>query len=285
MTDSQGTPADDAFSPDAARSVGGVIAVYALECCQAIGATILNLLRAIGRLTVFIAQAVVNCIVPPWFPRLLGQQLVDIGYYSLPVVGMTTLFTGMVLALQSYTGFARFNAESAVAAVVVLSMTRELAPVLAGLMVAGRVGAAMAAEIGTMRVTEQIDALSTLSVNPFKYLIAPRVIAGTLMLPALVLTGDIIGVFGGYIVSIYRLNFSAGSYLHQTWDILVQMDVVSGLIKAAVFGFVVAIMGCYHGFHSGRGAQGVGTATTYAVVSSSILILIFNYVLTQVFFS
>jgi phospholipid/cholesterol/gamma-HCH transport system permease protein len=282
MTD---TSTDQSPAEEAARTVFGAIMLYALESCQAIGATILNLLRTIGRLTVFIAQSVVNCILPPYYTRLLGQQLVDIGYYSLPVVGMTTLFTGMVLALQSYTGFARFNAESAVAAVVVLSMTRELAPVLAGLMVAGRVGASMAAEIGTMRVTEQIDALTTLSVNPYKYLIAPRVIAGTIMLPALVLIGDIIGVFGGYLVSIYRLHFSAGSYLNQTWDILVEMDVVSGLIKAGVFGFVVAIMGCYHGFHSGRGAQGVGTATTYAVVSSSILILIFNYVLTQVFFS
>jgi len=134
-------------------------------------------------------------------------------------------------------------------------------------------------------VTEQIDALVTLSVNPFKYLIAPRVIAGTLMLPILVLIGDIIGIYGGYIVSIYNLGFSSGNYINQTWDILERMDVLSGLIKAGVFGFIVSVMGCYHGFNSGRGAQGVGTATTYAVVSASILILIFNYILTQVFFS
>ena len=152
-------------------------------------------------------------------------------------------------------------------------------------MVAGRVGASIAAEIGTMRVTEQIDALVTLSVNPFKYLIAPRVIAGTLMLPVLVLIGDIIGIFGGYVVSIYDLGFSVGGYLDQTWETLEKMDVISGLIKAAVFGFIVSVMGCYHGFHSGRGAQGVGTATTYAVVSASILILVFNYILTQIFFS
>jgi phospholipid/cholesterol/gamma-HCH transport system permease protein len=136
-----------------------------------------------------------------------------------------------------------------------------------------------------MRVTEQIDALTTLSVNPFKYLIAPRVIAGTLMLPVLVFIGDIIGVLGGYIVAIYNLGFSKGSYLSQTWDILETMDVVSGLVKAGAFGFIVAIMGCYHGFNSQRGAQGVGAATTNAVVSASILILIFNYLLTQVFFS
>ncbi len=258
---------------------------YLLDVCHAIGGTILALFQACGRLVVFMGQGVVSIVLPPFFPRLVTRQLIDIGYYSLPVVGMTALFTGMVLALQSYTGFARFNAESAVAGVVVLSMTRELAPVLAGLMVAGRIGASIAAEIGTMRVTEQIDALSTLSVSPFKYLIAPRILAGTLMLPLLVLTGDIIGVFGGYMVSIYTLGFSPGRYLSQTWDILEVIDVVSGLIKAGVFGFLVALMGCYHGYNSQRGAQGVGAATTNAVVSSSILILIFNFILTQVFFS
>lgn len=258
---------------------------YSLDACEAIGGTIMRLFQTAGSLFLFIARAVVSCFMPPVFIRLIGRQFVDIGYYSLPVVGMTALFTGMVLALQSYTGFTRFNAEGAIAGVVVLSVTRELAPVLAGLMVAGRVGASMAAEIGTMRVTEQIDALTTLSVNPFKYLIAPRLIAGTLMLPVLVFIGDIIGVFGGYVVSIYNLGFSPGSYLTQTWDVLEQMDVISGLVKAAAFGFIVAIMGCYHGYNSKRGAQGVGAATTYAVVSSSILILIFNYILTQVFFS
>lgn len=256
-----------------------------LSICQAVGHSILSFLRSIGGLSFFVGKATGHCFAPPFYPRLILRQFVDIGYYSLPVVGMTALFTGMVLALQSYTGFTRFNAESAIAGVVALSVTRELAPVLAGLMVAGRVGAAIAAEIGTMRVTEQVDALVTLSVNPFKYLIAPRVIAGTLMLPLLVLIGDIIGIYGGYIVSIYNLGFSSGNYIIQTWDILERMDVISGLVKAAVFGFIVSMMGCYHGFNSGRGAQGVGTATTYAVVSASILILIFNYILTQVFFS
>jgi len=256
-----------------------------LDVCQTLGGGTLSFLDAVGRLTRFILRALKHCFLPPFFPAQLFRQFVDIGYYSLPVVGMTALFTGMVLALQSYTGFARFNAESAVAGVVVLSITRELAPVLAGLMVAGRVGASIAAEIGTMRVTEQIDALRTLSVNPFKYLIVPRVVAGTIMLPILVLIGDVIGVLGGYVVSIYNLGFSPVGYLTQTWDILERIDVISGLVKAAVFGFIVAIMGCYHGFNSKRGAQGVGAATTNAVVSASILILIFNYLLTQIFFS
>lgn len=250
-----------------------------------LGGGILSFLSGTGRLSAFVGKAIGHCFSPPFFPAQLARQIIDIGYYSLPVVGMTALFTGMVLALQSYTGFTRFNAESAIAGVVVLSITRELAPVLAGLMVAGRVGAAIAAEIGTMRVTEQIDALRTLSVNPFKYLIAPRVIAGTLMLPLLVLIGDVVGVFGGYLVSIYSLGFSPASYLTQTWDVMENMDVLSGLAKAGAFGFIVAIMGCYHGFNSKRGAQGVGAATTNAVVSASILILIFNYLLTQIFFS
>jgi phospholipid/cholesterol/gamma-HCH transport system permease protein len=210
--------------------------------------------------------------------------MLEIGYFSLPVVGLTAIFTGMVLALQSHSGFARFNAESAIATVVVLSVTRELGPVLAGLMVAGRIGAAMAAEIGTMRVTEQIDALTTLSTNPYKYLVAPRLIAGLTMLPLLVLVADVIGVFGGYLVGIYRLEFNPANYLKLTWQYLETLDVVSGLVKAAAFGFIVALMGCYHGFHSKGGAQGVGVATTNAVVSSSVLILGANYLITAAFF-
>ena len=167
-----------------------------------------------------------------------------------------------------------------------LSVTRELGPVIAGLMVAGRVGAAMAAEIGTMRVTEQIDALTTLSTDPLRYLVLPRLIAGLVTLPMLVLVADIIGVFGGYLVGIYKLGFNPASYLDAApSEYLETMDVVSGLVKAAVFGFIVALMGCYHGYHSRGGAQGVGAATTNAVVSASILILLFNYLLTEAFFA
>jgi phospholipid/cholesterol/gamma-HCH transport system permease protein len=252
---------------------------------QGLGAAALGFCDAVGRLSRFTAQGLYHCFTPPWYARLLRRQFVDIGYYSLPVVGMTALFTGMVLALQSYTGFSRFSAEGAVATVVVLSVTRELSPVLAGLMVAGRVGASIAAELGTMRVTEQIDALTTLSTNPFKYLVAPRIIAGTLMLPLLVLLGDVIGVLGGYLVGVYKLGFTPQNYLHKTWEYLVADDVISGLWKAAAFGFIVTLMGCYHGCNSDRGAQGVGAATTNAVVSASILILIANYCLTQIFFA
>ena len=250
-----------------------------------IGRGVLTLLAATGRIGLFASSAVSHCVRPPFYPRLILKQFLEIGYYSLPVVGLTTLFSGMVLALQSYTGFARFSAEGAVATVVVLSMTRELAPVLAGLMVAGRVGAAMAAEIGTMRVTEQIDALTTLSTNPFKYLIAPRIIAATISLPILVLIGDIIGVFGGYAVGVYKLDFNAATYISSTIQYLERIDVITGLVKAAVFGFLVALMGCYHGFHSRGGAQGVGAATTNAVVTASIMILVANYIITEMFFA
>jgi len=256
-----------------------------LDLCATIGNAVMRFFGSVGRLAEFAARAVMHVFTPPWFGRQIGRQFIDIGYYSLAVVGLTTLFSGMVLALQSYTGFARFNAEGAIANVVALSITRELAPVLAGLMVAGRIGASIAAEIGTMRVTEQIDALTTLSVNPFKYLVAPRILAGTIVMPVLVLIGDIIGIFGGFLVSVFRLDFNAYNYVYQTMEFLEPIDVISGLVKAAVFGFIVTLMGCYNGYNSDRGAQGVGAATTNAVVSASILILIFNYLLTQVFFS
>ena len=250
-----------------------------------IGRNTINFLAIIGRLSFFTYKALHSCILPPYYFKNLRKQLIEVGYYSLPVVGLTTLFSGMVLALQSHTGFSRFSAEGAVATVVALSITRELSPVLAGLMVSGRIGASIAAEISTMRVTDQIDALKTLSTDPYKYLVAPRIIACVLCLPILVLIGDLVGLYGGYIVGIYKLDFNSSSYLHQTIRYLQPIDIISGAIKAAVFGFLIALMGCYHGYYSGRGAQGVGTATTNAVVSSSILILISNYVLTELFFA
>ncbi|MDX1975341.1 MAG: ABC transporter permease [Rickettsiales bacterium] len=250
-----------------------------------IGRMFLDFLAAVGRLALFVCASVNGILRPPFYSRMLFKQMIEIGYYSLPVVGMTAIFTGAVLALQSYSGFSRFNAESSIAIVVVLSITRELGPVLAGLMVAGRIGAAYAAEIGTMRVTEQIDALSTLSTDPYKYLVLPRLLAGLTMLPVLVLIGDIIGVFGGYLVAIHELGFSPAPYLKSTFDFLEAKDVISGLVKASAFGFIVTLMGCYHGFHSKGGAQGVGAATTHAVVSASVLILLSNYFLTAVFFA
>jgi phospholipid/cholesterol/gamma-HCH transport system permease protein len=222
---------------------------------------------------------------PPFYGRMFLLAFIEFSYFSLPVVALTAVFSGAVIALQSYTGFSRFSAESAIPGVVVLSVVRELGPVLAGLMVAGRVGAAMAAELGTMRVTDQIDALGTLSTNPMKYLVAPRLLAGVLALPLLVGVADVIGVAGGFLVGTVKLGFNASTYLANTFNILTTTDVVAGLVKAAVFGFLIALMGCYHGYNSRGGAQGVGSATTSAVVAASILILAFDYVLTELFFA
>lgn len=250
-----------------------------------VGRTFIAFNASVGRLCLFAWASVSGAFRPPWYGRKLGRAMMDIGFYSLPVVGLTAIFTGAVLALQSYSGFSRFSAESSIPIVVVLSITRELGPVMAGLMVAGRIGAAYAAEIGTMRVTEQIDALTTLSTDPYKYLVFPRMVAGALMMPLLVLVADIIGVFGGYLVSIQSLGFNPTSYLRNTMQYLEYRDVASGLVKAAVFGVIITLMGCYHGFHSRGGAQGVGAATTLAVVSSSVLILLANYLLTSMFFA
>ncbi len=256
-----------------------------LDPIAALGRAVLAGCRSIGHVTLFALEAVSHLARPPWYPRLVWRAFVEIAYFSLPVVALTALFTGMVLALQSYTGFARFNAEGAVANVVVLSITRELGPVLAGLMVAGRIGAAFAAEIGTMRVTDNIDALTTLSTNPMKYLVAPRLLAALLAMPLLVVVANIIGVGGGWLIGTTKLGFSSGTYLRSTFEFLEFMDLFSGLVKAAVFGFLVALMGTWCGYHSRGGAQGVGQATTTAVVASSILILAFDYVLTEAFFA
>ncbi|PRX35332.1 phospholipid/cholesterol/gamma-HCH transport system permease protein [Meinhardsimonia xiamenensis] len=256
-----------------------------LDPLAGLGASTLGLLAAIGRVAFYLASTLSHVLRPPFYPREFLAQLMVIGYFSLPVVGLTALFTGGALALQIYVGGARFNAESVVPQIVAIGMVRELGPVLTGLMVAGRVASSIAAEIGTMKVTEQIDALVTLSTNPMKYLTVPRVLAATIALPVLAAVGDAIGIFGGYLVGITRLDLNAATYLKNTADFLETADVISGLVKAAVFGFIVALMGCYHGMNSGRGAQGVGRATTNAVVSSSVLIMGANYLLTQLFFA
>jgi phospholipid/cholesterol/gamma-HCH transport system permease protein len=256
-----------------------------LDLPGALGRTILTFLGAIGSVVLFGLSGLSHIVRPPFYGRLFWRSFVDFAYFSLPVVAMTAIFSGMVIALQSYTGFARYGATSAVANIVLISVVRELAPVLAGLMVAGRVGAAMAAELGTMRVTDQIDALRTLSTNPLKYLIAPRLLAGLLALPLLVLVADILGVMGGFIVATAKLGFSAHAYLTNSINFLQWNDVSLSLVKGAVFGLIVSLMGCYHGFTSRGGAQGVGAATTSAVVSASILILAFDYALTELFFA
>jgi phospholipid/cholesterol/gamma-HCH transport system permease protein len=249
-----------------------------------IGQFVLRGLASIGKLARFAWTCIIHIFTPRFYPARIAEQLMFIGYFSLPVVGLTALFTGMALAQQIFVGGARFNAESFVPSIVVLGIVRELGPVLGGLMVAGRVSSSMAAELGTMRVTEQIDAMTTLSVNPYKYLIAPRILAAVIVMPLLTLVANIIGVLGGFLLATQRLGFNPGTYLKLTRQFLEVDDVVSSLTKAAVFGFIIALMGCYHGFHSSGGAAGVGRATTNAVVSAFILILLSNLIITVIVF-
>ena len=256
-----------------------------MSILAAIGRTVLALLAAIGRTAAFAGSTLSHTIRPPWYPREFGAALMQIGYFSLPVVGLTTLFTGGALALQIYAGGARFSAEAVVPQIVAIGMVRELGPVLVGLMIAARVTSSIAAEIATMKVTEQIDALVTLSTNPMKYLVVPRVVAATVVMPILVGIGDIIGIMGGYLVGTNRLGFNAATYLKNTLEFLEPHDIATSLAKGAVFGFIAALMGCYFGMQSGGGAQGVGAATKGAVVAASVLILAANFILTEMFFA
>ena len=250
----------------------------------AIGAPVLAALAAIGRLTRFAVTALARGVQPPWYPGQLAQQMLVIGWLSLPVVGLTAIFTGSALAQQIFIGGSRFNAAATVPAVTVIGVVRELGPVLGGLMVAGRVASAMAAELGTMRVTEQIDALVTLRTDPFRWLVGPRIVAAVAVMPFLVLVSNALGVMGGWLLATQRLGFNSAQYLATTVRYIQADDIISSLVKAAVFGFFIALMGCYHGYHSGGGAAGVGKATTNAVVSSFILILLSNLIITVIVF-
>ena len=250
----------------------------------AIGAPVLAALGAIGRLMRFAFTALARMTQPPWYPAQVAQQMLVIGWLSLPVVGLTAIFTGSALAQQIFIGGSRFNAASTVPAVTVIGVVRELGPVLGGLMVAGRVASAMAAELGTMRVTEQIDALVTLRTDPFRWLVGPRILAAVLVMPFLVLVSNALGVMGGWLLATQRLGFNSAQYLATTARYIQADDVISSLVKAGVFGFFIALMGCYHGYNSGGGAAGVGKATTNAVVSSFILILLSNLIITVIVF-
>jgi phospholipid/cholesterol/gamma-HCH transport system permease protein len=256
-----------------------------MKWLAAIGRLVLGFLASVGRIAIFTGQVFSHIVRPPFYFKELGQAILSIGYFSLPVVGLTALFTGGALALQIYAGGARFNAEAVVPQIVAIGMVRELGPVLVGLMIAARVTSSIAAEIATMKVTEQIDALVTLSTHPIKYLVTPRVLAAILVVPILVGLGDIIGVMGGFLVATGTLGFNTAAYLQNTANFLQFSDIASSLAKGAVFGGIAAIMGCYYGMGSGRGAQGVGTATKGSVEAAAILILAANFVLTGVFFS
>jgi len=247
---------------------------------ELIGRKTSALIREMGAVIIFFCQTLRWTFSKPFYLKNLLKQMEQIGVNSVPVVLTTALSTGMVLALQSYTGFKRFGAQSLVGAVVSLSMTRELGPVLTGLMVAGRAGASMAAELGTMRVTEQIDALHTLATNPMKYLVVPRFLASTIMMFFLSALGMYIGILGGYFVGVKVLGTNPVTYINQSINNTEVSDIWYGLIKSLIFGAVVGLIGCYKGFNTEGGAEGVGKATTGAVVVSCMLILILDYFLS-----
>lgn len=251
----------------------------------ALGRATLALLAMVGRVALFALSALSHMLRPPFYGREFGAALMNVGWLSLPVVGLTAIFTGGALALQIYSGGARFSAEAVVPQIVAIGIVRELGPVLVGLMIAARVTSSIAAEIATMKVTEQIDALVTLSTDPMKYLVAPRVLAALIVVPLLVAVGDVIGIFGGYAVATGTLGFNPAAYLKNTVDFLEPLDVISSLVKGCAFGGLAALMGCYFGMASGRGAQGVGRATKGSVEAAAILILAANFLLTGAFFS
>ncbi len=247
---------------------------------EKLGDKVFRLLTEMGKVLMFLGQTLRWTVSRPFYLKNVLKQMEVIGVNSVPVVLTTAISTGMVLALQSYTGFKRFGAESLIGAVVSLSMTRELGPVLTGLMVAGRAGASMAAELGTMKVTEQIDALTTLATNPMKYLVVPRFVASTVMMFFLTVLGMMIGVTGGYFVGVKVLGTNPTTYYNQSINNTEVTDIWYGLVKALVFGAVVGLIGCYKGFTTEGGAEGVGKATTGAVVISCMLILILDYFLS-----
>jgi phospholipid/cholesterol/gamma-HCH transport system permease protein len=249
-----------------------------------IGRRILRFLEDLGRFFQMLGAMLLWTPRPPYDFGEALRQMVRVGVDSIPLVFLTTLFTGMVLALQTYNGFARFNAQSLVGAVVALSLMRELAPVLSALMVTGRVGSAMAAEIGSMRVTEQIDALEALATEPVHYLVVPRVIAATVMMPLLVVLGDVVGIYGGYFVAVQLLGSNPITYYDSTFQYVDLNDFTSGLVKSAVFGLIFSVVACMKGYYTSGGAEGVGRSTTQAVVASSLAILLSDFFLTRLLF-
>lgn len=248
------------------------------------GTPFIRISEEFGNVLFLLIATVAWLFRPPFRIRLIFRQMESVGLNSAPVVLITGTFTGMVLAIQTYYGFRMFGGESLVGATVALSMTRELGPAITALMVTGRAGSAMAAEIGTMKVTEQIDALYAMSVNPVQYLVMPRVVAGIIMLPVLTVISDFIGILGGYFVGVQLLNINSGIFIARIIEFVDLSDIFNGLIKSAFFGLILSLIGCYKGFYTAGGAAGVGRATTQAVVYASVSILISDYFLTAVMF-
>ncbi len=255
-----------------------------LDLIDRLGKTILSSMEEAGRLLLFFLSAVVWSVRPPFKFQNTIKQMEFVGVKSIYIVLLTGLFTGMVFALQSYHGFRLFGAESLVGSTVALSMTRELGPVLTSLMVTARAGSAMAAEIGSMKVTEQIDALYVMAANPMQHLVVPRMIAATLMVPLLTAIDDYIGIIGGYFVGVKLLGINEAVFVNNITRLMELSDIYNGLAKAAVFGLLLSLIGCFKGMNTKGGAEGVGRATTEAVVLASVSILVADYILTALMF-
>jgi phospholipid/cholesterol/gamma-HCH transport system permease protein len=247
---------------------------------EAIGSRTIGFIEELGQTGIMLVEAFVWAFRPPYRFRIWAQALESIGVGSLPIVLLTGVFSGLVLAYQSHYAFALFNAESLVGGTVAVSVVRELGPVLAGLMVAGRTGSSMTTELGTMRVTEQIDAMAVMAVNPIQYLVTPRVIASILMLPLLTMLFNLVAIVASYVLGVHVLGVDPGVFVANIRDFVLPIDLVKSGIKAAAFGLVIALVGCYKGFYASGGAKGVGEATTSSVVTSSVSILCIDYVLT-----
>src|SRR5215467_3876013 len=247
-----------------------------------LGAVVLSLLASLGRIGLFLGQSVGLIFVPPLKIRRILRQVQFIGTRSLLVIALTGLFAGMVLGLQGYYTLTRFGSEAYLGPAVALSLITELGPVLSALMVTGRAGSAIAAEIGIMRITEQIDALEVMALNPVRYLVVPNIVAGILALPLLGALFSTIGIYGGYLVGVQLLGVNNGTYFGNMKDFVDLTDVRNGLYKSLVFGVLITFLCCFKGYHTGYGAEGVSKATTEAVVWSSVAILVLDYFLNSV---
>ncbi|MGL9718061.1 MAG: MlaE family ABC transporter permease [Wolbachia sp.] len=247
-----------------------------------IGRCFINLLLRFGSAFVFFIKSLYHCFVPPYYLGNVARQIVEIGFFSLPIVGLTGVFIGAVIVLQSSLSGTLINPEQIIPKLVTVTIIKELGPVLISLIMVGKVGSSIAAEIGTMRITEQIDALTTLNINPFKYLIVPRILASVIVFPMLTICADLIGMFGGYITAVFEFNHNMNIYVKYTAQFFNMYDFITGLVKATAFGAIISVSSCYYGYYCREGARGVGVATTSTVVLSSILIILANYLITLI---
>nr|WP_218939323.1 ABC transporter permease [Wolbachia endosymbiont of Atemnus politus] len=236
----------------------------------------------LGSAFTFFIQSLYHCFVPPYYLGNVARQIIEIGFFSLPIVGLTGVFIGAVIVLQSSLSGTLINPEQIIPKLVTVTIIKELGPVLISLIMVGKVGSSIAAEIGTMRITEQIDALTTLNINPFKYLIAPRILASVVVFPMLTICADLIGMFGGYITAVFEFNHNMNIYVKYTVQFFNMHNFITGLVKATAFGAIISISSCYYGYYCREGARGVGVATTSTVVLSSILIILANYLITLI---